>query len=48
MEPQEVTLRLGQPDQLEDLIKQNTPYNKSSPYDCATDRGQTWVNMQGA
>ena len=28
--------------------KQNTTYNKSSLYQCSTDRGRTWVNIQGA
>ena len=41
---EEDTVRLGQPDQLEDSMKQNTTYNKSLPYLCSTTRVRTWVN----
>ena len=43
---QEATLGLGQPDQLEDSIKQNTIYNRLSPCHCSTSRGRTWVKQQ--
>ena len=33
-------------DQLEELIKQNTTYNKLSPYHYSTNRGRTWVKIQ--